>query len=76
MAHLAVLIPLSFLVQMAPVSVNGFGVREATFTLYFSRIGLPIESALALSFAGAILLMVFSVSGAVIYATDRSERVA
>ena len=30
---LAVIVPLSFVVQMLPVSVNGFGVREATFSL-------------------------------------------
>lgn len=63
--HLAVVVPLSFVVQMAPVSVNGLGVREATFSLYFSRIGLPLESALALSFLGAVLMMVFSLTGAV-----------
>ncbi|MCK7529380.1 MAG: flippase-like domain-containing protein [Ignavibacteriales bacterium] len=51
--HLAVIVPISFVVQMAPVSLNGFGVREATFTFYFSRIGLPIESALVVSFMGA-----------------------
>jgi hypothetical protein len=66
-AHLAVLIPLSFIVQMLPVSVNGFGVREATFGVYFTRIGLPLESALALSFTGAVLMMVFSISGAIVY---------
>jgi hypothetical protein len=66
-AHLAVLVPLSFIVQMAPVSVNGFGVREATFGMYFTRIGLPLESALALSFAGAALMMSFSISGAFVY---------
>jgi hypothetical protein len=65
--QLAVLVPLSFVVQMVPVSVNGFGVREATFTLYFSRIGLPAESAFALSFIGAVLIMVFSLSGAAAY---------
>jgi uncharacterized protein (TIRG00374 family) len=65
--HLAVMIPLSFIVQMLPVSVNGFGVREATFGVYFARIGLPLESALALSFAGAVLLMAFSISGGVVY---------
>jgi glycosyltransferase 2 family protein len=70
--HLAVLIPLSFIIQMAPVSVNGFGVREATFSLYFSRLQLPIESALALSFTSAVLLMVFSISGAVIYLTGKN----
>lgn len=63
--HLAVLVPISFVVQMVPVSLNGFGVREATFTFYFSRIGLPIESALVVSFTGAGLIILFSLSGAV-----------
>ena len=31
-AHLAVLVPVSFVVQMLPVSVNGLGVREAVFS--------------------------------------------
>ncbi len=69
MAHLAVLVPLSFVVQMAPVSVNGFGVREATFSFYFAQLGLPLESALALSFLGAALMMIFSLSGAAVYLT-------
>ena len=56
---------------MVPLSVNGLGIREATFTLYFARIGLPAESALALSFIGAILIMVFSLSGAATYLIRR-----
>jgi hypothetical protein len=59
---------------MAPVSVNGFGVREATFTYYFSRIGLPIESALVVSFAGAGLIILFSLSGAVAYLLRGPQR--
>ncbi len=66
-AHLAILIPVSFIVQMLPVSVNGFGVRETTFGFYFARLGLPLESALALSFVGAVLIMLFSTLGAVAY---------
>lgn len=74
-SHLAVVVPLSFIVQMAPVSVNGFGVREATFSIYFSRLGLPIESAMAVSFMGAVLIMAFSLSGAVAYlARGASQR--
>ena len=46
---LAVIVPLSFIVQMLPVSVNGFGVREATFSFYFTRVGLSMESALLVS---------------------------
>ncbi len=73
-AELAVLVPISFLVQMAPVSVNGFGVREATFGFYFSRLGLPLESALLVSFVGAALMMAFSLSGAVAYLGRRRHR--
>ena len=72
-AHLAILIPVSFIVQMLPVSVNGFGVREATFSFYFAALHLPIESALALSFIGAGLIIVFSTSGAVAYLTRRAH---
>jgi len=45
------------------MSVNGFGVREATFGFYFTQLGQPLESALALSFIGAALIMLFSTSG-------------
>jgi uncharacterized membrane protein YbhN (UPF0104 family) len=65
--HMAVIVPVSFVVQMLPVSVNGFGVREATFSVYFSRIGLPIESAMALSLGATGLVMLFSLSGAAVY---------
>ena len=68
---LAVIVPISFVVQMLPVSVNGFGVREATFSFYFTRIGLPIESAVLLSLVAAGLIMLFSLSGAAVYASRR-----
>jgi uncharacterized integral membrane protein len=73
-AALAVIVPISFLVQMLPVSMNGFGVREATFGFYFSQLGLPLESALLVSFVGAALIMLFSLSGGVAYAVRRSHR--
>ena len=75
LAHLAIVVPISFVVQMLPVSVNGFGVREATFGFYLTRLDLPLESALALSFIGAVVVMAFSTSGAVAYlARGRAKR--
>ena len=65
--ELSVVVPISFLVQMLPVSMNGLGVREATFGFYFTRLGLPLESALLVSLVGAALVMLFSLSGAVAY---------
>lgn len=70
-ADLAVIVPLSLIVQMLPVSVNGFGVREATFSFYFTRVGLPIESAVLLSLVAAGLTMVHSLSGAAVYVTRK-----
>ena len=64
---LAVVVPLSFVVQLLPVSVGGFGVREAFFSYYFHRIGQPIEDAVLLSLVAQALLMVFSLSGLATY---------
>jgi uncharacterized protein (TIRG00374 family) len=69
--HMAVIVPVSFVVQMVPVSVNGFGIREATFSFYFSRLGLPLESAMALSLGSTALVMLFSLSGAAVYVARR-----
>src|SRR5207248_3410566 len=68
---LAVIVPISFIVQILPLSVNGFGVREATFSFYFTRLGLPIESALLLSLVATGLTMLFSLTGAAVYISRR-----
>jgi uncharacterized membrane protein YbhN (UPF0104 family) len=65
--HLAIIVPISFVIQMVPVSLNGFGIREATFALYFSQIGLPKQSGLLMSLVGAALIMLFSLLGAPVY---------
>jgi uncharacterized protein (TIRG00374 family) len=72
-ASLAVIVPITFIVQMLPVSMNGFGVREATFGFYFTRLGLPLESALLVSFVGAALIILFSVSGGVAYLARQAK---
>ena len=71
LGHLGMLVPISFLVQMVPVSMNGHGVREWTFREYLTRIGIAEESAVALSLIGASLVMLFSISGAAAYLTRR-----
>jgi uncharacterized membrane protein YbhN (UPF0104 family) len=75
-AQLAVIVPISFIVQMVPVSMNGFGVREATFGFYFTRLGLPLESALLVSFIGAALVLLFSLSGGFAYLARQRRPVA
>jgi uncharacterized protein (TIRG00374 family) len=70
-SDLATIVPLSLIVQMLPLSLNGFGVREATFSFYFSRVGLPIESAVLLSLVAAAITMLHSLSGAAVYVTRK-----
>ena len=59
----AVLIPVSLALQMAPVSINGFGVREAVFAFFFRRFGLPTEAAVALSLVSTGMVMAISLVG-------------
>ena len=72
LVHLAVVVPMALAAQLLPVSVNGFGVREATFSYYFAGLRLPVESAVALSLVGAGLILLFSLSGGVLYLTRQS----
>jgi hypothetical protein len=39
-AELAVIVPVSFIVQMIPLSVNGFGVARRPFGFYFTASGV------------------------------------
>jgi hypothetical protein len=70
---LAVVVPVSFLLQMLPVSVNGFGIREATFSFYLTRFGVPFELAVLLPLSAQVLIMVFSLTGAAVYVARRSH---
>jgi uncharacterized protein (TIRG00374 family) len=68
----AVLIPVSLAVQMAPLSINGFGVREAVFAFFFRRFGLPIDAAVALSLVSTGLVMGLSLVGGFMFLRRRS----
>ena len=63
------MVPLCTLLQAVPVSFNGWGLRESLFTLYFHQVGLSGESALAMSLVGAGLMVILSLSGAVVWAS-------
>ena len=62
-------VPLCTLVQTVPVSFNGWGIRESVFIVYFRQLGLSRESALAFSLVGAGLIVMLSLSGAVVWSS-------
>ena len=69
--HLAVIVPISFVVQMLPLSINGFGVREAVFSFYFAQFGFGVDAGVALSLVSAALIMLFSLSGGLLFLARR-----
>jgi uncharacterized protein (TIRG00374 family) len=62
-------VPLCTLVQTVPISFNGWGIRESVFILYFRQLGLSRDSALAFSLVGAGLIVLLSLSGAVVWSS-------
>jgi glycosyltransferase 2 family protein len=66
-SDLAVIVPVSGVIQMVPISFGGLGVREWAFNIYLSGAGLAPESALLLSLSATALIMLFSLSGLAAY---------
>jgi hypothetical protein len=71
------IVPLCTLLQTVPISFNGWGIRESVFIVYFAQLGLSRDSALAFSLAGAGLIVLLSLSGAVVWTSrGNAERSA
>jgi uncharacterized protein (TIRG00374 family) len=69
----SVVVPVSLAVQMVPLSINGFGVREAVFAFFFASLGLNVASALTLSLGSAALIMIFSLTGGAVFLLRRGS---
>jgi len=60
-------VPIIWLLTMLPVSINGIGVREGGFVLFFTAIGVSHSSALLLSFLCFVQLAFVGLLGGVTY---------
>jgi glycosyltransferase 2 family protein len=58
-----VAVPIITLVTLLPISLNGLGVREVSFVVLFSKVGVPSEMAIALSFSWTLILVLFALFG-------------
>jgi uncharacterized protein (TIRG00374 family) len=61
------LIPLTNFVTLMPISIAGWGVREAAFIFLLGLVGIGASQALALSILFGLTTLVASVSGAVVW---------
>ena len=62
------LIPLTALVTLIPVSLNGIGLREGAYAFIFSQAGIPPETAVAISIVATGCMMGLSLIGGILYA--------
>lgn len=65
--HAVALVPLSILVQIFPVSLGGWGVREAMLVAVLGLVGVPAPEALAISVLSGLIFTASSLPGLVLW---------
>lgn len=67
-----IFVPLIMLLIMLPVSINGIGIREGSFVVFFALVGVPSSEAFIISFAVSVLTTLMTAVGGIIYMFDKS----
>ncbi len=62
-----ILVPIINTVSALPISVAGLGLREASSMYFFSRVGIPKETALAIALLVFSMIFLLSITGGIIY---------
>jgi uncharacterized protein (TIRG00374 family) len=63
-------IPPALLISYVPISIAGWGVREASFVFAFSLIGVSVEAALLISLGIGIVVLLISLLGGFLWASS------
>ncbi len=70
LTHFFYLIPITAIVTLLPISINGIGLREGAFVVTFSQVGLASEEALSLSLIITLTTLLTSLIGGWFYITN------
>lgn len=73
--ELLVIITLISVITMLPVSLNGIGVREASYVFFFKQLGVPEEMAVSVSLLFFFLVTLSSIAGGVFWLLERRKQV-
>lgn len=74
LVYYLVLVPLSMILIMLPLSVGGFGLREGVFVGLFALAGMSKVDAFALGFATSLTDIILSLLGGILYLSYRGDR--
>ena len=61
------LIPITALITMLPVSLNGLGLREGAYALAFAQVGTAPEAAVSVSIVATLCMVGLSLIGGIFY---------
>ena len=61
------IVPIVTVVMMLPISINGIGLREGTFALFFSIYGVTATDSIAFAWIAFALLLIQSILGGILY---------
>jgi uncharacterized membrane protein YbhN (UPF0104 family) len=63
-------VPPISLIQLVPISLAGWGIREAGMVVILAGFGVPAEAALAISVLMGLLLLAIGLPGGLIWLTN------
>jgi len=69
-----ILVPIISIITALPVSIAGLGLREASSVYFFAKVGVPAETAVAISFLIFLLMILIGLMGGIIYVLAFSHR--
>jgi uncharacterized membrane protein YbhN (UPF0104 family) len=70
LADWIMIVPPVSLIQLLPISLAGWGVREVVLVIALASFGVPAEAALATSVLLGLCLVIISVPGGLLWLTD------
>lgn len=68
------LMPIIPLVSLLPVSLNGLGISEGAFVIFYTQAGLPPSEALAVAVARRIIHLLVSLAGGLLWIPIRHKQ--
>ena len=74
LAHCVIYTPMIFTLAMLPISISGFGVREAAYWYFFSQVGVGQAEAVATSLLFFVIVGICSLPGAPLFVFRRKRQ--
>lgn len=71
--YLLAIVPVVLLAAFVPISLNGLGITEAGYVIFFQLIGIPLEDALGIALLLRIRLVITALLGGLIFLWYRSR---